>query len=81
MLPGEKGERPLVYTWDGETPSGWRDSAVAAYVGKTGELFGVGFMDINQKRIVINDFSMSDGVSVPLEKASDLRLVMVPPEG
>ena len=80
LLPGERGERPLVYTWEGETPDGWRDSAVAAYVAKTGELFATGFLDIGLKRIVINDFSVSGGVSVPLEMASDLRLVIVPQE-
>ena len=80
LLPGERGERPLVYTWDGETPERWRDSPVAAYIARTGELFGTGAMNVKTRRIVIDDFSMSDGVSVPLEKASELRLVMVPPK-
>lgn len=80
LLPGERGERPLVYTWEGDTPEGWKNSAVAAYISKTGELFGVGSMDVKSKRIVINDFSGSEGVSVALEKASELRLVMVPLE-
>ena len=81
LLPGERGERPLVYTWDDETPASWNNSAVAAYIAKTGELFGTGVMDVKLKRIVIDDFSVSDGISVPLEKASELRLVMVPPKG
>lgn len=81
LLPGERGERPLVYTWEGDAPKAWRNSPVAAYVAKTGEMLGVGFMDIEAKRIVINDFSVSDGVSVAIEKASELRLILVQPRG
>ena len=81
LLPGDDERDPLVYTWEQPTPESWRRGRlqVAAYVDKTGALFGRGTIDVAKKRIVINDFK-GIKLKTALEKVSDIVLVVTPAE-
>lgn len=81
LLPGDDERDPLVYTWERPTPESWRRGKlqVAAYVDKTGALFGRGTIDVAKKRIVINDFN-GIVLKTALEKVSDIVLVVTPAE-
>lgn len=81
LLPGDDERDPLVYTWEQPTPESWRRGKlqVAAYVDKTGALFGRGTIDVVKKRIVINDFKGLK-LKTALERVSDIVLVVTPAE-
>lgn len=81
LLPGDDERDPLVYTWERPTPESWKRGKlqVAAYVDKTGALFGRGTIDVTKKRIVINDFK-GIALKTALEKVSDVVLVVTPAE-
>ena len=79
LLPDDDERRPLVYTWASETPEAWKAGPlrVAAYVKKTGALFGRGTVDVAARRIVDGDFR-GIGLKTPIEKVSDIMLIVAP---
>lgn len=81
LLPGDDERDPLVYTWERPTPESWRRGKlqVAAYVDKTGALFGRGTIDVAKRRIEICDFK-GIKLKTALEKVSDIVLVVTPAE-
>lgn len=79
LQPDDDQRMPLVYTWEEATPESWTRGPmnVAAYIERTGALFGRGTVDVANRRIVVDDFRGIE-LKTPVEKVSDIVLVVAP---